>query len=55
MTLLEIKNLHAKVDGRNDHHKAEALFKALTRALRTAVALDPRRTDVASTKGTVTA
>ncbi len=47
--------LHATVEGRNDHHKAEALFKALTRALRTAVALDPRRTDVASTKGTVTA
>jgi imidazoleglycerol-phosphate dehydratase len=46
--------LHAKVDGRNDHHKAEALFKALARALRTAVALDPRRTDVASTKGTLT-
>ena len=47
--------LHAKADGRNDHHKAEALFKAFTRALRTAVTLDPRRTDVASTKGTVTA
>ncbi len=47
--------LHAKVDGRNDHHKAEALFKALARALRTAVELDPRRTDVASTKGTLTA
>ncbi len=47
--------LHAKVEGRNDHHKAEALFKALARALRTAVSLDPRRTDVASTKGTVTA
>ena len=46
--------LHAKVDGRNDHHKAEALFKALTRALRTAVNIDPRRTDVASTKGTLT-
>jgi imidazoleglycerol-phosphate dehydratase len=46
--------LHAKVDGRNDHHKAEALFKALARALRTAVASDPRRTDVASTKGTLT-
>ncbi|MCP4423837.1 MAG: imidazoleglycerol-phosphate dehydratase HisB [Chloroflexi bacterium] len=45
--------LHAKADGRNDHHKAEALFKALARALRTAVALDPRRTDVASTKGTL--
>ncbi len=46
--------LHANVNGRNDHHKAEALFKALARALRTAVALDPRRTDVASTKGTLT-
>lgn len=46
--------LHARVDGRNDHHKAEALFKALTRALRLAVAIDPRRADVASTKGTVT-
>ncbi len=45
--------LHAKVDGRNDHHKAEALFKALARALRTAVDLDPRRTNVASTKGTL--
>lgn len=46
--------LHAKMEGRNDHHKAEALFKALARALRTAVALDPRRTDIASTKGTLT-
>ena len=46
--------LHARVDGRNDHHKAEALFKALARALRTAVALDPRRSGVASTKGTLT-
>lgn len=47
--------LHAQVNGRNDHHKAEALFKALARALRMAVALDPRRTDAASTKGTLTA
>ena len=46
--------LHAKVDGRNDHHKVEALFKALARALRTAVTVDPRRPDVASTKGTLT-
>ncbi|HID53854.1 MAG TPA: imidazoleglycerol-phosphate dehydratase HisB [Anaerolineae bacterium] len=46
--------LHARVDGRNDHHKAEALFKALARALATAVALDPRRPGVASTKGTLT-
>jgi imidazoleglycerol-phosphate dehydratase len=49
-------NLHARVlYGRNDHHKAEALFKALARALRTAVTPDPRRADVASTKGTLTA
>jgi imidazoleglycerol-phosphate dehydratase len=46
--------LRARVDGRNDHHKAEALFKALARALQTAVAVDPRRPDVASTKGTLT-
>jgi imidazoleglycerol-phosphate dehydratase len=45
--------LHARVDGRNDHHKAEALFKALARALRTAVAIDSQRTGVASTKGTL--
>lgn len=48
-------NLHARiVYGRNDHHQAEALFKALARALKTAVAPDPRRTGVASTKGTLT-
>lgn len=46
--------LHARVDGRNDHHKAEALFKALARALATAVTIDPRRSGVASTKGTLT-
>ncbi|MCO5187285.1 MAG: imidazoleglycerol-phosphate dehydratase HisB [Anaerolineae bacterium] len=46
--------LHASVTGRNDHHKAEALFKALGRALRLAVTIDPGRTGVASTKGTLT-
>ena len=46
--------LHARVDGRNDHHKAEELFKALARALAAAVTIDPRRSDVASTKGTLT-
>lgn len=48
-------NLHAHVlYGRDDHHKAEALFKALGRALSAAVAFDARRSDVASTKGTLT-
>ena len=39
--------------GINDHHKCEGLFKALGRALRGAVELDPRRTEVVSTKGTL--
>jgi imidazoleglycerol-phosphate dehydratase len=43
--------LHLRATGRNDHHVAEAAFKALARALRLAVALDPRRTGVPSTKG----
>ena len=49
-------NLHAKVlYGRNDHHKIEALFKALARALDAATIIDPRRQGVPSTKGTLTA
>ena len=45
-------NLHAAVlYGRNDHHQAEALFKALGRALDAATQLDPRRQGVPSTKG----
>jgi imidazoleglycerol-phosphate dehydratase len=48
-------NLHARIlYGRDDHHKAEALFKALARALDAATMIDPRRNSVASTKGTLT-
>jgi len=43
--------LHVRGSVRNDHHLAEAAFKALGRALRAAVAPDPRRRGVASTKG----
>jgi imidazoleglycerol-phosphate dehydratase len=43
--------LHVSGTGRNDHHLAEAAFKALGRALRTACEIDPRREGVASTKG----
>lgn len=45
--------LHLRGTGRNDHHLAEAAFKALGRALRAATAVDPRRTGVASTKGSL--
>jgi imidazoleglycerol-phosphate dehydratase len=44
--------LHVRGAGRNDHHLAEAAFKALARALRAACETDPRRAGVASTKGT---
>ena len=45
--------LHLRGTGRNDHHLAEAAFKALGRALRAAVEPDPRRRGVASTKGSL--
>ena len=38
--------------GQNNHHIAESCFKALARALRQAVAIDPRKADtIPSTKG----
>ncbi len=47
-------NLHLKIlDGINDHHKAEALFKAFGRALDEASGMDPRVFGVPSTKGTL--
>lgn len=45
--------VHLNARGANDHHIAEAAFKALGIALRSAVALDPRRVGVPSTKGTL--
>ncbi len=46
-------NVHARIlYGRDDHHQAEALFKALGRALNAATQIDPRRAgNVPSTKG----
>ena len=48
-------SVHARVlYGRDDHHQAEALFKAWARALDAATQLDPRRAGVIpSTKGTL--
>ncbi|MGD6809842.1 MAG: imidazoleglycerol-phosphate dehydratase HisB [Candidatus Bathyarchaeia archaeon] len=39
--------------GSNDHHKAEAATKALALSLRQAVAIDPRRKGVPSSKGVI--
>lgn len=49
-------NLHIKlISGENNHHKAEAIFKSLGRAMRQALELDSRLTgEIPSTKGTIT-
>jgi imidazoleglycerol-phosphate dehydratase len=47
-------NLHISVPyGTNNHHIAEAIFKATAKALRQAISLDPRNHDVPSTKGSL--
>jgi imidazoleglycerol-phosphate dehydratase len=47
-------NVHVYLQyGTNDHHKAEAAVKALALSLRQAVALDPRRKGVPSSKGVI--
>jgi imidazoleglycerol-phosphate dehydratase len=46
--------LHVRVlSGRDPHHIVEAQFKAVARALRDAVAVDPRESGVPSTKGSL--
>lgn len=44
-------NLHIRAEGGNDHHKAEAIFKAFARALRMAVARTPFPYELPSSKG----
>ena len=47
-------NLHIKeIYGDNTHHVIEAMFKAFARALSEAVSVDPRITEVLSTKGSL--
>lgn len=47
-------NVHVWVEyGSNDHHKAEAAVKALALSLKQAVAMDPRRKGVPSSKGVI--
>ena len=49
LVTLHVDNLR----GQNAHHQAETVFKAFAKALRTAIAPDPRVTGVPSTKGTL--
>ena len=47
-------NLHIKVlSGGNNHHMIEAMFKAFAKALDQATIIDPRITDILSTKGSL--
>jgi imidazoleglycerol-phosphate dehydratase len=47
-------NIHVWTEyGSNDHHKAEAAVKALALSLKQAVAMDPRRKGVPSSKGVI--
>ena len=47
-------NLHIKVlSGGNNHHMIEAIFKAFAKALDEATVIDPRITDVLTTKGSL--
>lgn len=47
-------NLHIKVlSGGNNHHMIEAMFKAFAKALDQATVIDPRITDILSTKGSL--
>ena len=50
-----LANIHINVkSGKDAHHVCEAIFKAVARALDAASSIDPRRSDIPSTKGTLT-
>lgn len=44
-------NLNIKAEGTNEHHKIEAIFKALAKAIKAAVKRDPDKMILPSTKG----
>jgi imidazoleglycerol-phosphate dehydratase / histidinol-phosphatase len=46
-------NLHIKVEGMNEHHKIEAIFKAFARAVKMAVNRDPQSNEIPSSKGVI--
>ena len=44
-------NLNIKVEGENEHHKIESVFKAFSKAIKMAVKKDPTSQELPSTKG----
>jgi imidazoleglycerol-phosphate dehydratase/histidinol-phosphatase len=44
-------NLHIEATGSNEHHKIEAIFKALARALKMAIRRDATESGLPTTKG----
>jgi len=44
-------NLNIRVEGENEHHKIEAIFKAFARAIKVAVRRDPLNRELPTTKG----
>ncbi len=46
-------NLNVRATGKNEHHKAEAIFKGFAKVLQQAVRRDPWNDQVPSTKGTL--
>jgi imidazoleglycerol-phosphate dehydratase/histidinol-phosphatase len=44
-------NLNIRVEGANEHHKIEAIFKAFARAIKVAVRRDPLNRELPTTKG----
>ncbi|MCX2739202.1 bifunctional histidinol-phosphatase/imidazoleglycerol-phosphate dehydratase HisB [Pontibacter anaerobius] len=46
-------NLNIRVEGDNEHHKIEAIFKGFARAIRMAVERNPHDTSIPSTKGSL--
>lgn len=44
-------NLNIKAEGKNEHHKIEAIFKAFARTIKQAIKRDPKKMILPSTKG----
>jgi imidazoleglycerol-phosphate dehydratase/histidinol-phosphatase len=44
-------NLNIKVEGDNEHHKIESIFKAFAKSIKAAIRKDPKNNLIPSTKG----